>query len=210
MTAQAQQAVIRGKVTDEKGKPLPYVSVLLVSEERKTYTLADGSFTLALPLPVPANSPLTLRFSYVGKRTLTRQLSWPQGAAPPIFILKDDNLKLPDVEVNGVRKRTAASNSSIQFDREAIEQTQALSLANVLEYLPGQSILKPNVTTQSVQALTLRSVSAANSVTALNNAFGISVQIDGATLSNDANMQKLVVGMKEELEKIKEQLLNVL
>jgi len=28
--------------------------------------------------------------------------------------------------------------------------------------------------------------------------------------SNDANMQKLVVGMKEELEKMKEQLLNVL
>ena len=28
--------------------------------------------------------------------------------------------------------------------------------------------------------------------------------------ANDANMQKLVVGMKEELEKIKEQLLNVL
>ncbi|SCC61160.1 TonB-dependent Receptor Plug Domain [Chitinophaga costaii] len=188
-SAYAQQGVLRGKVTDEKGKPLPYVSVLLMPEESKTYTLADGSFALMLPAAYPASGQPVLRFSYVGKRTMTLPVRWPQSATLPVFILKDDNLKLPDVEVNGVRKKTASSNSSIQFDREAIEQTQALSLANVLDYLPGQTILKPNVSTQSLQALTLRTVVPANTVSALNNAFGISMQIDGATLSNDANMQ---------------------
>jgi len=99
------------------------------------------------------------------------------------------------VEVNGVRK-AQSSNSSIIFDREAIEQTQALSLANVMYYLPGQTIVKPVVTVQGNQMLTMRSAFGTNfnSLEALNNAFGISFQLDGNVMSNDANMQMMNPG----------------
>jgi outer membrane receptor for ferrienterochelin and colicin len=108
-----------------------------------------------------------------------------------VFRMQPLSLKLPDVEVNGVRRKTSASNSSIVFDREAIEQTQALSVANVLNYLPGQTILKPTVSIQGATPLLLRTAIPMNSEQALSQAFGISFQIDGNTISNDANMQAM-------------------
>ncbi|MFY0255509.1 TonB-dependent receptor domain-containing protein [Chitinophaga sp. 30R24] len=190
----AQQITLKGKVTDSKGKPLPYATVSLTAEDIRTYTIIDGSFTLTVPPALYLSQTLTLRVSYVGKQTLTREVAMNTSGILPVFILKDDNLKLPDVEVNGIRKKTSASNSSILFDREAIEQTQALSLANVLDYLPGQTIMKPNVSVQGMQALTLRSAVSSNTVEALNNAFGISVVVDGGVVSNDANMQAMNPG----------------
>lgn len=187
--ARAQQFQLKGKVTDEKNKPLSYATVSLAAEDIRTFTATDGSFTLTLPV-----ADASVRISYVGKQTLTKRITGYTAGTVLVFVLKEENLKLPDVEVNGIRKKTAASNSSILFDREAIEQTQALSLANVLDYLPGQTILKPNVSIQGTQALTLRTVSAANSTDALNNAFGLSVQVDGTVLSNDANMQTMNPG----------------
>ncbi|RZM07386.1 MAG: hypothetical protein EOO88_51840, partial [Pedobacter sp.] len=95
-----------------------------------------------------------------------------------------------------------SSNSSIVFDREAIAQSQPLSIANVLNYLPGQTILRPNSSIQGVQNLNLRSSTSLSNLDGLsgragllmgtqqlNEAFGISVLVDGASISNNANMQ---------------------
>ncbi len=186
-------ARIKGRVVSENGDPLSLASVVMTPGDIRTFTAADGSFVLALPGRL-LSSAVVLHVSYVGKQAVDREIDSVMADKSILFVLKDNNLKLPEVEINGIRKRTSASNSSIAFDREAIEQTQALSIANVLDYLPGQTILKPVVSVQGLQALTMRSALPPNSVDALNNAFGISVQVDGATLSNDANMQAMNPG----------------
>ncbi|MET0394339.1 MAG: TonB-dependent receptor, partial [Chitinophagaceae bacterium] len=77
------------------------------------------------------------------------------------------------------------------------------SIANVLNYLPGQTILKPTVSVQGVQGINLRSATSAATLSAagsaqasgvmdaqnLNERFGLTVMVDGVALSNNANMQ---------------------
>ncbi|WP_127128052.1 TonB-dependent receptor [Pseudoflavitalea rhizosphaerae] len=192
--AARQWQELKGKVTDEQLRPLAFATVKLSDGawSVSTSTKTDGSFTLGFSAS-DSNYIYTLEISYVGKATLKGKINQNNLNKAPYFKLRDLNLKLPEVEVNGVR-RVANSNSSIIFDREAIEQTQALSLANVMNYLPGQTIVKPVVTVQGNQILTMRSALGVNSIDALNNAFGINFQLDGASVSNDANMQAMPSG----------------
>src|SRR5690349_20965327 len=55
---------IRGKVTDDKGEPLPGVTVVVKGTSNGTATGADGTFTLNLP-----EAAGTLVFSYIGYAT---------------------------------------------------------------------------------------------------------------------------------------------
>lgn len=180
---------LKGKLVDEDGKLVPFASIKAQPQDITYYTTNDGVFSI----PVVA-AELTLVISHVGMETITRTFSGEALTKLQVISLKKLSLKLPEVEVNGVRRKTSASNSSIIFDRDAIEQTQALSVANVLSYLPGQTILKPVISVQGAVPLTLRSALPMNSEQALNNAFGISVQVDGSTVSNDANMQAMNPG----------------
>ncbi len=182
---------IKGKVIDADGKPLSYASVQVVQTGITTVCKVDGTFEVAVP---DRAGEVTLVVSYVGKTSVTKTISEKQFGTVQLIVLKDLSLKLDQVEINGVRKKTLASNSSIVFDREAIEQTQALSVTDVLKYLPGQSMVRPGATLQGSTVLTLRNVTLPNSEQELNNAFGVSMQIDGVTVNNNANMQSMNPG----------------
>ncbi len=178
----------RGKIIDAAGAALSLATIKIPSQDILYYASSNGSFTI--PLAADA-SELTITISHVGMETLTRTYSGAELEKLQVIKLQALSLKLPEVEVNGVRRKTSASNSSIVFDREAIEQTQALSVANVLNYLPGHTIMKPVITVQTASVLTLRTALPPAGEQALNQAFGVSIQIDGATISNDANMQTM-------------------
>jgi ferric enterobactin receptor len=178
----------KGKITDEAGAPLSLATIKVQTQDIIYYAGKDGSFTITLPAGA---TELTLVISHIGKETITRTFTGEALTQLQVIRMQSLSLKLPEVEVNGVRRKTSASNSSIVFDREAIEQTQALSVANVLNYLPGQTIMKPTITVQSVASLLMRTAVPMNSEQALNQAFGISFQVDGAAISNNANMQTL-------------------
>ena len=185
---------LKGKVTDEQFRPLAFANVTVSdgSWQISTSTRSDGSFNLGFSVN-DSSFIYSIQISHVGKSTITATITRKNIGTVQIFKMRNLDLKLPEVEVNGVRK-AQNSNSSIIFDREAIAQTQALSLANVMHYLPGQTIVKPGVTVQGNQVLTMRSALTNNSIDALNNAFGINFQIDGTVVSNDANMQAMNPG----------------
>jgi len=183
---------IRGKVVDDLGKPLSYATVEVMQTGISLMTKVDGSFEVSVP---ENTTELTLLVSYVGKSSVTKVLNEKQMGNFQLIVLQELSLKMAKVEVNGVRKKTLASNSSIVFDREAIEQTQALSVVDVLKYLPGQSMARPGASLQGASVLTLRSVTPPNTVQSLNNAFGISMQIDGNPVNNNANMQAMNPGL---------------
>ncbi|MBN9298083.1 MAG: TonB-dependent receptor [Filimonas sp.] len=187
----AQTTEIKGKVTDLKGSPLPFATIKIIQTDLVASSLSDGTFVISVPSGI---KEVSLMVSHVGKASMLRLIPASQFGQVHMFSMYDLNLKLKEVEVTGVRKTTGASNSSITFDREAIEQTQALSVANVLNYLPGQTIVKPTVSVQAPQILTMRAALPQNGEDVLNNAFGISVQVDGASVSNAANMQTMNVG----------------
>ncbi|OJW32722.1 MAG: hypothetical protein BGO54_20350 [Sphingobacteriales bacterium 46-32] len=203
MTAMLQAQsfyTLQGKIIDEENKPLSLATIRVLPADLATQSQTDGSFSLRIPAHL---REISLQISHVGKEPVSRALTAGQYGQFQLIRLLTLSLKLTEVEVNAVRRNTASSNSSILFDREAIEQVQPLSVANVLNYLPGQTILRQGVSVQGIQTLNLRSAtnpatllaggsSQARSVMEtqnLNETFGLTVMVDGAPLSNNANMQ---------------------
>ncbi|RZM12513.1 MAG: TonB-dependent receptor, partial [Pedobacter sp.] len=186
-TAQGQ-VVFRGRVFDEQQKGIAYATVSLKNIDAITFTDSIGNFTfkVAKNLTLPAYD---LRIAVVGKRTIETNISARTLLEGAIFNMSDLSLTLNEIEINQVRK-AQNSNSSIIFDRQALEQVQAFSLGDVLNNLPGKKYAPP--TLQNPQNITLRSES--SGLQAMNNAFGVAIIVDDIQLSNNANMQNRSVG----------------
>ncbi|WP_316831043.1 TonB-dependent receptor domain-containing protein [Pedobacter aquatilis] len=182
-TASAQNSYLRGNVIDEENKPLPYAIITLVDLQRTTYTDGNGNFSFSLDQKTKLNS-VTLKITTVGKQSILKTISSSEFNKVLIFKMYDLSLTLQDVEIN--QKRIAQnSNSSIVFDREAIEQLQAFSLADVLNNLPGKKLVAPDL--QNPNTITLRSE--ATGIQSLSNSLGVAIIIDDIQQSNNANMQ---------------------
>lgn len=63
-TGYAQQRTVTGTVTDQRGQPLPGVTVVVAGTTLGTVTNADGNYTLSTP-----DDAETLQFSFVGMQT---------------------------------------------------------------------------------------------------------------------------------------------
>jgi len=181
--AKAQNISVRGKVVDEKNEPIPYAIVNLNNNQQYAYTDSIGNFIFSIPSK-SISKYWEFKISYVGKRTIETKIPFQNFVAQLIFRMQDLSLTLKDVEVNQVRK-TQNSNSSIVFDRQALEQTQAFSLTDVLNNLPGKKLVAPDL--QNPQNITLRSE--AGGIQSLNNSLGVAIIIDDIQQSNNANMQ---------------------
>ena len=186
----AQSPVLRGRVVDAENKPLEYVTVTLKTLDRITFTDADGYFNF----PISGKHGLKdfeLRLAIVGKRTVETVVPFSAVGVVSVFKLVDLSLTLSEVQVNQVR-RSQSSNSSIVFDRQALDQAQAFSLADVLTNLPGKKMVAPQL--QTAQTLMLRS-EVDFPAQSRNNSFGVAIIVDDIQLSNNANMQNKNVAM---------------
>jgi len=172
---------LKGFVYDENNHPLEFVSVAIPSLHIGTHTDHKGAFLIQVQ---GIDSTTQLVFRYVNKESKSIALAGIDLNQPLVINLKDHSLTLKDVQVQGFRERVN-SNSSIIIDREAIEQSQAFSLAEVLQMLPGKKTEAPDL--QHPQTLTLRTD--ATDQNGMNNSFGVAIFIDGVRISNDANMQ---------------------
>lgn len=183
----AQNIELKGKVVDDQNRPIQYATISFPDFERVIYSNADGVFAIALNNKQGANT-VKVRISFVGKKVIETTVS-TQSMLVPTFTMVDLALILKDVEINQQRK-IAGSNSSIVFDRQAIEQAQAFSLTEILNNLPGKKLVAPDL--HRPQNLTLRSQ--VSGIQAMNNALGIAIVVDDIQLSNNANMQNRSVG----------------
>lgn len=85
---------VTGKVTNDKGEPLPGVSVLEKGTRNGTTTQADGSFTLEV-----SNAKAILVFTYIGFKKLEVAANDPDQLAN--VILTSDNTSMSEVVVIG-------------------------------------------------------------------------------------------------------------
>ncbi|SJZ39929.1 TonB-dependent receptor [Sediminibacterium ginsengisoli] len=172
---------IRGKVTDTANAPLSFCNIKISQSDLVVSTAIDGSFTIPV---LPGTREIQLEVSHVGKQVVQRTISAAAFGNFLVIRLQDLSLSLNKVEVTGIRKGNA-SNSSILYNREAIAQLQAFSLADILNNLPGKTTTAPQL--QNPQTITLRSDAGGNH--ALSNSLGTAIILDGVRQSNDANMQ---------------------
>jgi ferric enterobactin receptor len=179
--AWSQTVQLQGRVLDTAGKALPFSTIRIPELDLQTSSTTNGNFTIS----VPGNlKRLQVEISHVGKETVSRTIV--PGVLHTIT-LRDKSLTLAEVEV-AVTRKGGATPSSILFNREAIEQIQAFSIADVLNYLPGKTTVPPSL--QNPNTLTLRSnLQSEQGDHAMTNSLGAAIIMDGVRLSNDANMQ---------------------
>lgn len=187
-SVRAQNTVkLRAKVVDSRQRPLEFVTVLV--QEMGTTLSTDSKGRFVIEVDKKQFPVISLKIFFVGMKTLSTTVELTDLTSERVFSLDDLNLSLDEVQVTE-KQRGELSNSSITFDRQAIEQLQAFSLTDVLNSLPGKATVAPNL--QTVQNLTLRS--AATGAAAMNNSMGIAIVVDGIQQSNNANMQNLNIG----------------
>ncbi len=191
--------VVQGVVRAAESRAgLPGAQLELVELGLTTTTNPAGTYRFQLP--ATALFQLTLRVTAAGKQDVEVTLKLQPGLVMQRDVqLPARSLALADVQVNAQRSGQEVSNSAVVIGREAIAQTQAYSLADVLQLLPGKTITNANL--QGAQAVPLRTMPITGAISPneqrpflQNNAFGTAILVDGGTWGNNGNMQALDPG----------------
>lgn len=178
----APQVTLSGTVLDENARPVEFATIR--AKELSTGANTDEKGRFSFRFDKDKFAAIQLSITYVGKQSVEMTIKAADFGKAVRVLMKDLSLTLDHVQVSGVRK-ASQSNSSIVFDLEAIEQTQAFSLTDIINNIPGRITTAPQL--QQRQTLNLRSRS--EGLNAINNAFGTAIYIDGIRVNNDANMQ---------------------
>lgn len=173
-----------GFVKDKAGVPLEFAAIHYKDRDVSTISNEKGAFSFQIN---PEDDEITVVISFVGRKTLEKKFKKSEFGVIHHFILEELSLTIDDVSVQGRRQAESSSNSSIVFDRQAIEQVQAFNLMDVMNTLPGKATIAPDL--HRSQTLTLRS--AQDGVFDFSNSFGISILMDGIAINDNANMQSM-------------------
>src|SRR5256884_2083362 len=99
--AQAQSAVITGKVTGRGGEALGGATVLVEGLGISAGTAQSGTYTLTVPADRAKGQTVTLRARYIGYQAGTKQITLTPGTQTQDFELKFDPMTLDVVVVTG-------------------------------------------------------------------------------------------------------------
>ena len=152
------QRTISGKVTDDKGNPVPNASVIVKGTTAGTITNIDGSYSIT----VPANGK-ALIVSSVDMKTEEKVF----GALTVLdFTLKAEDKLLSEVVVTGTgvatsKKRLAISVESISADKLPPAPTASVDQA-LIGKIPGAQITSTNGSPGSRANILLRGINTIN------------------------------------------------
>ncbi|UYQ94474.1 TonB-dependent receptor [Chitinophaga horti] len=161
-------------------KALPYASVSLPAYGIAAQTDGQGRFELQ---NVPAGKTM-ISIRYIGKVNVDSTITVNSDVTLDLQMQTSD-FRLADIQITA-RPGTGTSGTSSRISRTAIDHLQANSLADVMALLPGGITVNPNLT--NAKQINIRSVGSAASDL---NAFGTTVMMNGAPMSNNANMQTM-------------------
>jgi len=124
--------VVSGTVTDDKGLPLPGVSVKIKGSARGTFTSKEGKYSIS-----GVENDALLSFSYVGYQTKEVVVNG-QELIDVTLIEEDGSLKEVVVVAYGTQKRANLTGSLATVKSEELTQAPVASTANTLAgRLPG-------------------------------------------------------------------------
>ncbi len=180
-----QRHDVSGIVTDSTDdRPMPMVAVGIEALDLWTVTDMDGFFTIR---NVPGGERL-ISVSCLGYTKVEKEISVPV-ESPVEIEMTPASLALGEVEVTARRGSGIATSSVI--GRSAIEHIQASDITELMQLLPGQLATNPDLS--GVSQLGIREItgSAGPSRQRAMASLGTGLVIDGAPVSNIANMQML-------------------
>lgn len=136
---------VHGKVLDEKGLPLPGVTILLKKTTLGIVTDVDGTFKLEFP----KQDTMILQFSFVGMKTHEENISKIKDLTKELIIrMKPDVKEMDEVVVTGYAnvKKESFTGSSISVKREDLLKASPTNVVQALaSFDPSFRIQKSNV-----------------------------------------------------------------
>ncbi|MDR0295305.1 MAG: carboxypeptidase-like regulatory domain-containing protein [Prevotellaceae bacterium] len=183
--AQAQVAPrvsIAGQVRDaDTEKEVPMATIVIKELGRWAVTDNDGKFSIK---SIPAGN-YTMEISLLGYETVSLTVNLFNDITDGKWTIREQSLKLQDVVVTAINGKAGTTS---RIEQQALEHVQPSSIKDVLQLLPGR--LTENSSLNSVNRLVIREIRTDD----VTNAMGVALIVDGASVSNDANMQVLKGG----------------
>lgn len=129
-TAQQKARKITGKVTDEKGQPLPGVGIIIAGTTVGTASDADGNYSLVCP----NQEGLTLVFSFVGMKTKSVVVGDKEIIS---VVLEEDAQEMEEVVVNGyfTRKTEGFAGAVTTIKKEELQKVHTANIFTTLSAL---------------------------------------------------------------------------
>ena len=126
---QINGSVIKGKVTDINGSPLPGASITIENTFLGVHTDSEGNYTLS----ALKNGVYILRFSFIGYESLVREVGL-KGDTVLNIALSDKSFMTEDVFVNATR---AGEKTPMTYSTVSKEDISKNNLAQDIPYLLG-------------------------------------------------------------------------
>ncbi|MEO8624647.1 MAG: TonB-dependent receptor plug domain-containing protein, partial [bacterium] len=108
-TAQAQTAVITGKVTSESGQPVEAANLYINDLAVSVGTNAAGTYSISIPAARVSGQKVNLRVRAIGQQSQLRVVTVVPGAQTQNFTMQADVNRLSEVVVTGVVEGTERS-----------------------------------------------------------------------------------------------------
>lgn len=151
-SAATQKSGVTGKVTDERGDPLPGVSISVKGTTQGTITDANGSYTIQVP-----NSNSVLYFSFIG---MIGQEVKVEGKNVINVTLKQETIGIEEVVAIGYgtsKKEDLSAAISVVQDMPKLKERPVLSTASMIQgRVPGVTIVNQGGQPNSSPAITIR------------------------------------------------------
>jgi TonB-linked SusC/RagA family outer membrane protein len=135
--AQAQAAVINGRVTSDQGRPLQAVNVFITELSVSVGTNEAGNYTITIPAARVSGQTVNMRVRAVGFSPQSRPVTITSGTQTVNWELKADILRLSEVVVTGVS--AATEQVKVPFAVAKVDTSQMpVSGTNALSQLQGK------------------------------------------------------------------------
>ena len=150
MPLAAQDAVVKGKITNQAGDPLGGANVVVANTNLGAVTAANGTYTLTIGSGAVRGQQVILTARYIGHKPVTRTISLTAGEQTQDFTLEADPLRLEEVVVTGVAEATDRRKLGFTVGTVNEEQLKAVPASNALEGVQGK-IAGVRIVPQSAQ-----------------------------------------------------------
>ena len=195
-------AQIKGTVTmaDPKGEPVGFATIHLTPQDMYTTSEMDGTYYIKNVEPGKTN----ISIQFVGMETIDTVVVLTPGKVHTFnFTMAETNFRLAEVTVLAEQSKAGESTAS-NISKQAIDHLQASTIKDVMQLLPGATLQNSNMSVaNNIYIRTIAPTSTSRSATTATddahanmNSLGTAVIMDGAALSNNANMQMLSATMQ--------------
>jgi outer membrane receptor protein involved in Fe transport len=175
---------IEGKIVEygTPDTPMEYATVTLLPANIHTLSDSKGEFSFH---KVDAGK-VTIKIQFIGMESIDTTVYVTPGASNRfLFRMKNADLRLEEVTVVATQSKAGSSTAS-HISRQAIDHIQASTLSDLMQLLPGGVISNPNL--NSANTVSIRGAGS-------NNSLGTAIIVDGAQISNNANLQAFAATM---------------